>query len=282
MWKCTLLAVSIIVAVPGCDTGRNYSAIGPRYSGSPTPIIRRALDVPDTLSIVSFNIAYARNIAAAIHLFSEERALRYADVVLLQEMDARGARRIADVLGMFYAYYPITLNGGTNRDFGNAVLSRWPIIDDAKILLPHRARLKGTRRSATAATIVIGSDSLRVYSVHLGTLLDVGPESRRNQLRAVLADAANYKRVIIGGDMNNFAVGQVARDQGYNWVTEKGPRTILFWRWDHIFTRGFDMPEKSATGAVSNNRGASDHRPVWARLLFNTQQMTARRPQSKF
>jgi hypothetical protein len=37
--------------------------------------------------------------------------------------------------------------------------------------------------------------TLRVYSVHLGTKAEIGPGALRDQVRAVLADAAPYGRV---------------------------------------------------------------------------------------
>jgi endonuclease/exonuclease/phosphatase family metal-dependent hydrolase len=183
-------------------------------------------------------------------------------------MDEPGTRRIADALGMSYAYYPATFHLLTHRDFGNAVLSRWPIVEDSKILLPHTARFRKTQRAATAATIQVGDQRLRVYSVHLGTAADVGAGARREQLRTVLADAARFRRVIVAGDMNNFGVGRVAREHGYDWVTEKGPRTIRLWRWDHIFLKGLEVPDSAGAGVFMDTRGASDHRPVWARAIF--------------
>jgi len=257
----------LLLPLAGCSTGLNYGPNGPRYAGTPTPIFKLDRAVPDTLHIVSFNIEFGKRIERAIAVLADA-TLRRADIVLLQEMDEPGTRRIADALGMSYAYYPATFHPLTRRDFGNAVLSRWPIVEDSKILLPHIARFRKTQRAATAATIQVGDERLRVYSVHLGTPADVGSGARREQLRTVIADAARYARVIIGGDMNNRAVGDVARGLGYDWVTENGPRTVKLWRWDHIFLKGFALPDSAAAGAVRDNRGASDHRPIWARAIL--------------
>jgi endonuclease/exonuclease/phosphatase (EEP) superfamily protein YafD len=85
----------------------------------------------------------------------------------------------------------------------------------------------------------------------------------------ILDDAARYPRVVVGGDMNSHGVGRVARAAGYAWVTERGPRTTRFGRWDHIFLRGFAVPaDPMAAGTVMDVRGSSDHRPVWATAVL--------------
>ena len=56
-------------------------------------------------------------------------------------MDEPGARAFADSLGFGYVYFPATLHPVTGRDFGNAVLSRFPIEDERKIVLPFLARV---------------------------------------------------------------------------------------------------------------------------------------------
>ena len=269
-----------IAALCGCRTGLNYEGVaGPRFASAPVPAaVVSALPVSDTrtagadtLRIVSFNIKFAVQIDSAIQLLRSDTALRSADVVLLQEMDEAGTRRIADSLAMAYVYYPAAHLFAQRRNFGNAVLSRWPIEGDAKIVLPHVSRFQRTQRTATAATIRVGQSRVRVYSAHLGTIADVIPGERRHQLRTILADAARFPHVIIGGDMNNHGVGRVARADGYAWPTEHGPSTVRLWRWDHIFARGFVVPDRRATGTVSDVRGASDHRPVWTTVIINHQ-----------
>lgn len=147
---------------------------------------------------------------------------------------------------------------------GNAVLSRWPIVEDRKIVLPHVSRFVHTQRTARAATIRVGDVLVQVYSTHLGTMRDLAPAARRDQLRAILADAERYPRVVIGGDMNDAGVGRVARDKGYDWPTERGPATTWLGRLDHMFLKGIAAPASGAAGTVLDVGGASDHLAVWA------------------
>jgi endonuclease/exonuclease/phosphatase family metal-dependent hydrolase len=257
-------ALAGLCLLAGCRPAWNHLGPGPRYA-APPPAEAAQRPRGDTLRLATFNIAYARRVDAATRLLGSDPALRGADVLLLQEMDAAGTRRIAEALGMGYVYYPAIVHQRTHRNFGNAVLSRWPIVEDAKIILPHRSRYAGTQRIAVAATVRVGGTPVRVYSVHLGTVADVGPGARREQMRAVLADAARYPRAVVGGDLNDAAVARVARDAGYAWPTERGPRTMgMLGRVDHILLRGLATPDSAAAGTVLDTRGASDHRPVWA------------------
>lgn len=255
------------LALAGCRTAHNYSsAAGPRYAGLPDAGLgTRGSDSvpPRVLKVVTFNVQFALQIDRAVTVLRSTPALRDADVVLLQEMDAPGTARIAASLGMFYVYYPATLHPLSGRDFGEAILSRWPIMDDAKIILPHPSRFQHTQRIAVGATILAGGVPVRVYSTHLGTISDVSWASRRDQLTAILADAEHYPRVILGGDFNNHGVGRFAVERGFLWPTEHGPRTTTLGRFDHIFVKGLALPGAAFSG-TENNGGASDHRPVWA------------------
>lgn len=261
-----ICALALTASLAACSTGFNYTGVeGPRYAGrhadSAAVITRR----PDSLLVVSFNIKFAKEIDSALVVLQTTPEIQHPDILFLQEMDAPGVQRIATALRMSYVYFPAMLRKNTKREFGNAVLTPWPITSDSKIVLPHIARFHGGVRTATGATLQIGDLQLRVYSVHLGTIVNVSNGSRNDQMRAVLADAQQFPRVIFGGDLNSFGVGRIARDAGYAWPTEKGPKTVGVGRWDHIFVRGLQASER-ASGTVLNNHHASDHKPVWIRV----------------
>jgi endonuclease/exonuclease/phosphatase family metal-dependent hydrolase len=261
---CLRAAVIAVLLTGGCRTGYDYeSATDPRYAGIHSASLDRCA-LPCTLRIVSFNSEYARNIDGAIALFASEPALRGADVILLQEMNAAATRKLATALGRSYVYYPAIFSRLAKRDVGNAVLSRWPIVDDAKLVLPHPSRYAHTHRTATRVTLRVGGSLVRVYSTHLGTIADIGAGRRRDQLRFIFDDAADQRYVAVGGDMNDAAVGLVSKEAGYTWPTRKGPQTHRLGRWDHVFLKGLRSPDTAASGTVANSRGVSDHHPVWA------------------
>ncbi len=258
-----LLAFGLLAA---CSAARfNYTdPVGPRYAGGELAAARPG----DTLKIVAFNIEYALHVDRAIVLIRGTGVLRDADVLLLQEMDEIGAATIATALGMRYVYYPSVRHPATQRDFGCAILSRWPISDDRKIILPHLARPNRTQRTAVGATIHVGARAGRIYRLHHATMIDNGPRARREQLAAVLADARAYPLVVIGGDFNSGSVAEIALPQGYEWPTYELGRTRAFWDMDHVLLKGLVVPADSAAGLVRRVQGASDHKPVWARVIL--------------
>lgn len=264
----TLTALALMSAtVAACATGHNYvEPDGPRYTGGEATRTS-ASPAGDTLTIVSFNVRYSERVDSALAVLTSDPAVADADIVLLQEMDGEGTARMAAALGMAWVYYPASFKSRSGRDFGNAVLARWPIVDDAKVVLPHRSIFGKDQRTATAATVQVGEMPVRVYSIHLATPVNQALAERRNQMRAVLDDAAAHPRVVIGGDLNDGGFGHMATRRGYAWPTEHGPRTLLFGRWDHIFLRGLESPVENASGTVLDNRDASDHRPVWVRAV---------------
>lgn len=263
------LAAVLAVLVPlGCATARNYpDPAGPRYAGPLTEPPPPA-EGPDTLLFVSFNVEYGKEPDSALAVLASTPELRGADVILLQEMDAPGTERIAEALGMAWVYYPAVERRSSGRDFGNAVLSRWPIVEDEKLVLPWLGVLNRSQRIATAVTVRVGRTPVRVYSVHLATPVNLAWQYRRDQWRAVLDDARRHPYAVLGGDLNSGSLGELAADLGFAWPTRDGPRTLLFGRWDHLFFRGLTAPDRGGAGTVLDNRGASDHLPVWAKAVL--------------
>ncbi len=255
----------VAALLTACSAARlNYTdPLGPRYAGGTV----RARAHGDTLKVVAFNVENAIHVERAIRLLRETPALSDVDVLLLQEMDEPGARTIADSLGLAYVYYPSTVSPTTQRDFGDAILSRLPFEDDAKIILPHLSRNHRTQREAVAATVAVGDRRVRVYSVHLATFIENGPRARREQLAAVLADAARYPLVVIGGDFNSSSVPRGALAAGFVWPTDHLGRTEMFWDMDHVLVKGLTEAAAPHAGIVHDVRGASDHKPVWARVV---------------
>jgi endonuclease/exonuclease/phosphatase family metal-dependent hydrolase len=269
-----------LAVVPACAPALNYvEPDRPRYEGR--------FSVPDTdpaFRVVTFNVKFSRQVDRAARLLQEHEDLRGADLIALQEMDAEGTERIARALSMDYVYYPAIRHPGTDRDFGNAILSRWPLRDDHKLVLPYNSRYRNMQRIAVSATADTPVGPVRVYSVHLETFGGISGLNRQRQAAAVIRDAQRYPRVIVAGDMNSRPVGEVFEWYGFRWVTRDLGHTISFFSWDHVFVRGLDVVGKSA-GVVRDNQGASDHLPVWAildvvpsgRQLVNDGQTAARR-----
>jgi endonuclease/exonuclease/phosphatase family metal-dependent hydrolase len=253
--------VALLATLSACTVAHNYTdPTGPRFARSVT-----VSDTSHSLRVVTFNLEFGKRVPEAIRLFRQDSALNTADVVVMQEMNEHAVHEIADSLNMGYVYYPATLHPTSNRDFGNAILSRWPIEDDRKLVLPRIARMKKTQRIAVSGTIQVAGEPVRVFAVHLATLFDNGWSGQREQVRAIITEASQYQRVIIAGDMNGYGVaGREFERAGYTWATRRIPPTMHFFRVDHVFLRGMTLAKQNEVGVVRNNNGASDHKPVWA------------------
>jgi endonuclease/exonuclease/phosphatase family metal-dependent hydrolase len=207
----------------------------------------------------------------------ETEALRSPDVLALQEMDALGTERIARALELNAVYYPSGIHPKHERDFGCAVLSPWPLEDPRKLVLPHGARVSGLRRAAVSAVVVRGDERIRVFCLHLPSPLAISGGSRKDELRVVAAEAEAFAGpVVIAGDFNSHGKVEELAKAGFTWVTrDLGATTRLRLlgiglgglAYDHVLAKGLRLADApGAMGVVPDNRGASDHQPIWAVL----------------
>jgi len=214
--------------------------------------------------VVTLNVQFGRRVAETSRLFARHRDLARADLVLLQEMDRGGTETVAAALAMNHVYHPACVHVRTGRDFGNAVLSRWPLDRGEKVELPHRSLHDGSARAATVARIEAPAGPVLVASVHLATRFELTPSARRRQLAALLHHLRGRDRVIVGGDFNSHRIGRLALAEGFSWTTRGLGGRLGRWRAiDHIIVRGL---RARAVGRVLDTRDATDHPAVWADL----------------
>jgi endonuclease/exonuclease/phosphatase family metal-dependent hydrolase len=236
------------------------------YAGAPPHFAGR-------MKVITWNIKYAEKIKTAITELRTVEALQGADIILLQEMDAPGVETIAQALGYNYVYYPASIHIRHNRDFGNAILSKWPLANPVKLLLPYESQLK-QRRIAVRALLTLSQIELPVYCVHTETIW-LGESKRLAQAERVLKDLdqkAPY--ILVGGDFNTATTSSINNlderfaQAGLARVSlEAGPSIevvgIPFFS-DHIFAQGLSP---IAAGVWRKSR-ASDHLPVWVELAL--------------
>ena len=273
-------AAAILLAAVGlsCASATNYlDPAGPSYV-YPREADRAVSPPPAApLRVVTFNIEYGIEIDRALQALRESEPLRDPDILSLQEMDAPGTERIAKALGLNAVYFPSGVHPKHHRDFGCALLSPWPLEQPRKVVLPHGARGSGLRRSAVTAVVVRGERRITAYCVHLPSPLAVSGGSRRDELRVLAADAAAASEpVVIAGDFNSHDKVEELAKAGFTWVTrDVGPTArfrllgipIAGLSYDHVLVKGLQLvAEPASMGVIKDNRGASDHDPVWAVL----------------
>lgn len=263
----------VLVLLTGCPLAENYTdEAGPRYSGDHRPPGPVATEVPSSVTFVAYNLAFSENVTEAITALKRP-PLAGADVIAMQEMDAPSVDRIAKELGLTYVYYPasVQVDGG---DFGNAVLSRWPIIEDWKIHLPHDDPYHQRRRIGVVATVDIDGALVQTVSVHNATPI-VGLGGRLDQTEALIngVDGRGPMQVI-AGDFNTSDPGSLRQtvklfsDRGYEWasrgVGDTVDSVIGGLPLDSIFSRGLSPLERG----VDRGPSGSDHYPVWVRFAW--------------
>ena len=251
------------------------------YTDSDGPLYRGALAPqpgprPAELVVVSYNLHYGDGSAAARRAFAAGAATPLPDFILLQEANAADTETLATALGYDYVYFPASVERA-GRDFGNAILSRWPLSDPTKLILPGTHPISGQQRTATRATARVDGLDVLLYSTHIE--IATAPTALRvAQMATVAADVpAEAEAVIIGGDFNivtpqgvRALVDLYAAEELDHASSGAGPTLTRFGvrvAADHLFVRGLEVVE---SGVLSDVTG-SDHSPIWARLRWAAQ-----------
>jgi len=230
----------------------------------------------DKITIVSFNIEKSREIDLAILELNLNIHTKDSDIILLQEMDEEGVIQIAEFFKLNYIYYPFSRELKTQSNFGNAILSRYKIKAEEKLILPHYSQ-KNRLRAVTKCSITINNKSLLLYSIHQSTV-SLKKSKRADQLETVLSDInterENYNQVIVGGDFNTLfkkdlkSTITLFEELGFKFATENIGHTsaalfnIVKPKNDHIFTKSGKVIN---SGKLQDSK-SSDHLPIFIEL----------------
>ncbi len=273
-----LLGLSLCLA--GCAGSRDLGPLAWQvFTGQHAPTIDGS-SRPDSVLVVSYNIAFARECELAARELAADPRLGRADILLLQEMDPAGTELVARRLGMNYVYCPAYVHRHHGRPWGTAILTRWPVVGHDSVVLPHPNPFSNNHRRAAVADIAVGGQVVRAISLHLSTVV-IGLPGRLEQLRTLLQQAGDTPHpLILGGDFNNgnrreltrmrqtlrrFGLRQVRLpDEG---TAQPGPLDLLgtSLQLDHFFFRGL----RAGSAGLGRNYHSSDHTPIWAILAWD-------------
>jgi endonuclease/exonuclease/phosphatase family metal-dependent hydrolase len=224
---------------------------------------------------MTYNIHHGRGMDGRLDLERLAAVIRDAgvDIVALQEVDVgveRSQRRdlvaeLADLTGLRFTAFGknIDFQGG---DYGNAILSAWPVFDDRNT---HLNDGSSERRGAQELRIARGRDTLVVVNTHLDHSPD--PAARLAAIdqitREVLARHTT-NCLIMAGDFNDTPESQAIQvvsahledawsaagiGDGYTFPADHPSRRI-----DYIFHGAALHPLEARVLPTE----ASDHRPV--------------------
>lgn len=280
-----LVALAITaLAVKSTSAGvpnQPYPEDGPFYSGE------FAKGLPDPIQItplrvVSYNVNFALKPDRIIRDLQTAVELKNADIILLQEVTGpiggqeNAPEIIARALHLNYVFSPGMIHGGV--DYGNAILSRYPVNRFRKINL-RASTLESINRTALVAELDLDGQPMEIVSIHLSTLFrDSYREERERavQLSSALERLPDVNLpTLIGGDFNTFRpVSKIRVNQTFNLTGFRDAHPIGNWtmrylrlQLDHLFSRGNIAQIQSG---VSYDTNASDHLPIWSTITRPT------------
>ena len=270
-------------------------------------------------TVVSYNIQYGFGLDGTYDLDRIVAAIRDADVICLQEVTRGyvkngGVDMPADLQAAlpshFSAYHPaadidmgsaLVDERAVNRrfQFGNMVLSRWPILAIRGHLLPRtwRKDALNLQRGVLEATIATPAGLIRFYSAHLD---HVDARERMAQVRALRTIALDFAETggaitgafdfglpdiedkgdfVLTGDFNfepdsdeyrlitddGTLVDATAEDPGWSWRSMSGIEPVERSRLDYVFCNAA-LADKTSDIRIDRGAEGSDHMPIGMKI----------------
>ena len=285
--KRILTAAALLLVVAACNKDENYND---KYGD-------RAVIPPkgQSLRVMTYNIYGARATspanAADLDAIAEVIRRQNPDFVTLNEVDVftnrtgkdvHQARDLAEKLGMEWHFSKaIDRDGG---EYGDAVLSKYPILEKRSYRLPCAAEQPGEDRSLCVIRVQIDGKDLYVASTHLDHLS--GDASRLVQATEIrrIRDTELEGDLILCGDLNAIPSSNVIATMT-SFLTTTGPIDqytfpsddpsrkidyIMYAPIEHFGVQNCQVVSRGdqQVGGVD----ASDHRPVIADIRFQTEE----------
>ena len=285
--KRILTAAALLLVVAACNKDENYND---KYGD-------RAVIPPkgQSLRVMTYNIYGARATspanAADLDAIAEVIRRQNPDFVTLNEVDVftdrtgkdvHQARDLAEKLGMEWHFSKaIDRDGG---EYGDAVLSKYPILEKRSYRLPCAAEQPGEDRSLCVIRVQIDGKDLYVASTHLDHLS--GDASRLVQATEIrrIRDTELEGDLILCGDLNAIPSSNVIATMT-SFLTNTGPidqytfpsddpsRKIDYIMYAPIEHFGVQNCQVVSRGDQQvDGVDASDHRPVIADIRFQTKE----------
>ena len=283
--KRILTAAALLLVVAACNEDENYND---KYGD-------RAVIPPkgQSLRVMTYNIYGARATspanAADLDALAEVIRRQDPDFVTLNEVDVFTDRTgkdvhqacdLAEKLGMEWHFSKaIDRDGG---EYGDAVLSKYPILETRSYRLPCAAEQPGEDRSLCVIRVQIDGKDLYVASTHLDHLS--GDASRLVQATEIrrIRDTELEGDLILCGDLNAIPSSNVIATMT-SFLTNTGPidqytfpsddpsRKIDYIMYAPIEHFGVQNCQVVSRGDQQiDGVDASDHRPVIADIRFRT------------
>ena len=230
-----------------------------------------------TLRVAAYNVEFSKS--ATAEQIGEMFKPFNLDVIGFNEApDGHWTKRVGKVLGMGHSYVG-KISSANHKDKYKTILSRFPLEETGEI------SLKGVGwnpASAVKAVIRKGGIPITFYSLHIcGSNRDKG---HAHFLATEVLPKEKSKRVIVAGDFNNrvgddslnFVEGagmrptwkdlkiELSQNFSYNALAPEKQVGVI----DHIFYKVSSGARATDGGIIELKKPLSDHKPVWAELVF--------------
>ena len=230
-----------------------------------------------TLRVAAYNVEFSKS--ATAEQIGEMFKPFNLDVIGFNEApDGDWTKRVGKVLGMGHSYVG-KISSANHKDKYKTILSRFPLEETGEI------SLKGVGwnpASAVKAVIRKGGIPITFYSLHIcGSKRDKG---HAHFLATEVLPKEKSKRVIVAGDFNNrvgddslnFVEGagmrptwkdlkiEISQNFSYNALAPEKKVGVI----DHIFYKVSSGARATDGGIIELKKPLSDHKPVWAELVF--------------
>ncbi len=235
-------------------------------------------DEPVKVRVAAYNVEFGENTTP------EEVGKMFKpyklDIIGFNEVpDGDWTARVGKVLGMKHSYVG-KISSANHKDKYKSILSRTPLQDTVEYEL--RVKRGWNPASAVRAVTEIDGISIAFYSLHIaGTKRN---EGHAYELASGVLPEETTDRVIVLGDFNNNigdaamnkieAAGMrptwedlkidVSKEFTYNALDPKKNQGVI----DHIFYSTRSSARVTDGGIIELNKPLSDHKPVWAEIVF--------------
>jgi endonuclease/exonuclease/phosphatase family metal-dependent hydrolase len=237
---------------------------------------------PQRITVMTYNIHHGEGMDKKLDLERIARVIRAAepDLVALQELDS-GAQRtngideaedLARLTKMHGVFGPaMDFQGGK---YGDAVLSRFPIVSSQTLALPWRPGGQSGRREPRVAVEVvtkIGGEDVVFISTHLDHTRE--PSDRLEQANQInSAYRGDDRPTILAGDFNCEPGSPPMRELSRVWTlasnaddSPTSPADKPTTKIDHVLVKP-SQRFRVVSAKVIDEPVASDHRPVVVKL----------------
>ena len=284
-------AVKKVPGVTSCSVSLLTNSMGVEGTASSAAIIQAVQEAGYGASPKTAGAAAASSPSADLDALAEVIRRQNPDFVTLNEVDAftnrtgkdvHQARDLAAKLGMEWHFSKaIDRDGG---EYGDAVLSKYPILEKRSYRLPCAAEQPGEDRSLCVIRVQIDGKDLYVASTHLDHLSgDASRMVQANEIRRI-RDTELEGDLILCGDLNAIPSSNVIATMT-SFLTNTGPIDqytfpsddpsrkidyIMYAPIEHFGVQNCQVVSRGdqQVGGVD----ASDHRPVIADIRFQTEE----------